>query len=875
MGSWVRRFTEGSAAERSLLGGKGANLAEMTRLGLPVPPGFTVTTDACRYYFDHDQALPDGLWDEVEIAVDWIERRVGRKFGDTNEPLLVSVRSGAKFSMPGMMDTILNLGLTEQSLDGFGKIAGDWFVLDSYRRFLHMFGHVALDIPDEAFECVLERIRREAGAETDQQLSIDQMREVVAGYRKVYPQHGVECPDDPWEQLRLAVLAVFRSWNTPRAIAYRDAEGIPHDLGTAANVQAMVFGNLGNSSATGVAFTRNPSTGVSGLFGEFLANAQGEDIVAGIRTPRPIAEMANDPGFSAAYQGLLSVAKTLECHYRDMQDLEFTVERGVLWMLQTRNGKRTADAAAKIAVDLVEEGLIDQRTAVSRVTPSQIERLLHPRIDEESDLTVLATGLPASPGAVTGQVVFTQEEAVAQSKDGIKVILVRPETSADDFPGINAAVGVLTARGGMTSHAAVVARGMGKPAVTGCSVLEIDVASGHAIAGAIGIDRGDMLTIDGATGRVIRGVAPTLSAELEAPHIASLLKWADQERKLAIRANADTPEDARRAREFGAEGIGLCRTEHMFFDGERLPIMRGMILAKNDAERARALARLERFQEEDFYGIFEAMDGFPVTIRTLDPPLHEFLPRDPQEIAELADQLGLDTQVVADRIASMSEINPMLGLRGVRVGLLWPDVTRMQARAIVRAACRWADKGGTALPEIMIPLVGMPEELKRQRAIVEEAAEEVFSEMRRRIHLEIGTMIEVPRAALVADEIAEHASFFSFGTNDLTQTAMALSRDDAGAFLPTYVEQGILPADPFQTIDQAGVGQLVQIGLSRGRLRRSDMTFGVCGEHGGDPASIAFFHRIGLDYVSCSPYRVPVARMAAAHAAMGQFEFDH
>jgi pyruvate,orthophosphate dikinase len=874
MGSWVCRFTEGSAAERSLLGGKGANLAEMTRLGLPVPPGFTVTTDACRYYFDHDQSLPEGLWSEVEVAIDWMERQVGRRFGDANEPLLVSVRSGAKFSMPGMMDTILNLGLTEKSLEGFGKITGDWFVLDSYRRFLQMFGHVALDIPDEAFDAVLDRERRLAGVETDQQLSVAQMLNVVAGYRQVFPEHNVMFPDDPWEQLRLAVLAVFRSWNTPRAIAYRDAEGIPHDLGTAANIQAMVFGNLGNSSATGVAFTRNPSTGAHGLFGEFLPNAQGEDIVAGIRTPRPISDMASDPEFAVAYKGLTTVASTLECHYRDMQDLEFTVERGVLWMLQTRNGKRTADAAAKIAVDLVDEGLIDQRTAVSRVTPSQIERLLHPRIDEESNLTVLATGLPASPGAVTGRVVFTQEEAVAQSKDGIKVILVRPETSADDFPGINAAVGVLTARGGMTSHAAVVARGMGKPAVTGCSLLEIDVASGHVVAGAAMFDRGDMLTIDGATGRVIQGTAATLQAELEAPHISHLLKWADNERRLAIRANADTPEDARRARAFGAEGIGLCRTEHMFFGAERLPIMRGMILAKNDAERARALARLERFQEEDFLGIFEAMDGFPVTIRTLDPPLHEFLPHDPQEIADLAKDLGLPAQMVTERITAMRETNPMLGLRGVRVGLLWPDVTKMQARAIVRAACRWTAQGGTALPEIMIPLVGMPEELKRQRAVVEAAAEEVFSEMRRRVHLEIGTMIEVPRAALVADEIAEHASFFSFGTNDLTQTAMALSRDDSASFLPAYIEQGILPADPFQTIDQAGVGQLVQIGLTRGRMRRPDMTFGVCGEHGGDPASIAFFHRIGLDYVSCSPYRVPVARMAAAHAAMGNFDFD-
>ena len=874
MGSWVRRFTEGSASDRSLLGGKGANLAEMTRLGLPVPPGFTVTTEACRQYLDDDLAIPDGLWDEVTDALAWVEGRVGRRFGDAEEPLLVSVRSGAKFSMPGMMDTILNLGLTEKSLKGFGEAAGEWFVLDAYRRLLHMFGHVALDLPDEPFEEIITAARKTAGVLTDQELSIAEMRDVVAEYKAVYPANGLCFPDDPWEQLRLAVQAVFRSWNTPRAIAYRDAEHISHDLGTAANVQAMVFGNLGMTSGTGVAFTRNPSTGEPGLYGEYLVNAQGEDVVAGIRTPLPISEMAEDPDFVPVYMGLLSVAHTLECHYRDMQDLEFTVERGVLWMLQTRSGKRTADAAARIAVDMAEQGLIDERTAVSRVSPEQVERLLHPAIDDGAGVTAVATGLPASPGAASGTVVFTAEAAVEAASQGERVILVRPETSADDFPGIHAATGVLTARGGMTSHAAVVARGMGKPAVTGCSDLQINVAAGSMKINNSVVQMGDLLTIDGATGRVIIGEAPMRRPDIQAAHLTHLLGWADDERKLAVRANADTPEDARRARTFGAQGIGLCRTEHMFFGEERLPIVRSMILAGNDEDRQKALCQLERFQQDDFVGIFEAMDGLPVTIRTLDPPLHEFLPSDKGEIRSLATQLGQDWHVISARISAMREQNPMLGLRGVRVGILWPEVTRMQARAILRAAAICQQRGIVAKPEIMIPLVSMAEELKRQKAIVAQAADEIFAETGIRVEYLLGTMIEVPRAALVADEIAEHAEFFSFGTNDLTQTALALSRDDAGSFLAKYIEDGVMPDDPFQTLDQEGVGQLVQIAVNRGRQHRPDIKLGICGEHGGDPKSIGFFHRIGLDYVSCSPFRLPVARLAAAHAALGQTDFD-
>ena len=867
-------FDQGNADQKALLGGKGANLAEMTRIGLPVPPGFTVTTEACGAYFAAGEREPEGLWAQIQGAVRELEARTGRRFGDPAEPLLLSVRSGAKFSMPGMMDTILNLGLTDAMLASFGATAGERFVLDAYRRLLHMFGHVALGIDDAPFEQALAAARTMAGAATDQELDPAALRGVIAAYRQAIADAGQVFPDDPWEQLHIAVLAVFRSWNTPRAIAYRSAEHIPHDLWTAANVQTMVFGNLGETSATGVAFTRNPATGETGLYGEYLTNAQGEDIVAGIRTPQPVAELGANPTFAPAAAGLDEVAATLERHYRDMQDVEFTIERGRLWMLQTRTGKRTADAAVRIAVDMANEGLIDRKEAVLRVTPRQIERLLHPRIDSRGTYDVLAVGLPASPGAATGAVVFTSEEAVREAAAGRKVLLVRAETSADDFPGLAAAQGVLTARGGMTSHAAVVARGMGKPAVTGCAALEIVEEHAQLHVDGRVVKAGEILSIDGATGRVIAGEAVTRPPDLDEAHLKTLLEWADGFRRLGVRANADTPVDAMQARRFGAQGIGLCRTEHMFFGEQRLPVMRAMILAKDGAARQEALDLLEAQQRQDFRAMLTAMAGYPVVIRTIDPPLHEFLPTEMHEIAHLAFSLGEPYDDVLERITAMREANPMLGLRGCRVGVLWPDVTRMQARAIFLAALDCADAGIDAHPEVMIPLVITAEELERQRVVVEAAAEEVFSQRGRRVPVVVGTMIEVPRAALRADEIARHAEFFSFGTNDLTQTTMALSRDDAGKFLPMYVEQGILPADPFQSIDVAGVGELVRIGTERGRGAKPALEVGVCGEHGGDAASIHFFHGAGLDYVSCSPYRLPVARLAAAHAALGQIERD-
>jgi pyruvate, orthophosphate dikinase len=874
MNAWVMPFDQGGADQRDLLGGKGANLAEMTRIGLPVPPGFTVTTEACGDFFANDQREPAGLWDQVVEAVHGIEQATGRCFGHPANPLLLSVRSGAKFSMPGMMDTILNLGMTPETLCGFGRVAGDRFVHDAYRRLLHMFGHVALGISDDPFEAALSGVRERVGAVTDQDLEVEDLRGVIAAYRRVIADAGQTFPDDPWEQLHVAVLAVFRSWNTERAIAYRTSEGIPHDLWTAANVQAMVFGNLGETSATGVAFTRNPATGERALYGEYLTNAQGEDIVAGIRTPRPVSELAADPAFGANASELDRISEVLEKHYRDMQDVEFTIEQGKLWMLQTRTGKRTADAAVRIAVDMADEGLIDQREAVLRVTPRQIERLLHPRIDSHGTYDVLAVGLPASPGAATGTVVFNSADAVEMTRLGQRVLLVRAETSADDFPGLAAAQGVLTARGGMTSHAAVVARGMGKPAVTGCTDLEIVEEHGQFRVGERVVRAGDLLSIDGATGRVIMGAAATRAPDLDEPHLRTLLEWADGFRRMGVRANADTPADAERAREFGAAGIGLCRTEHMFFGEDRLPLIRAMILARDDDARQFALDQLELHQRADFRTMLTAMAGQPVVIRTLDPPLHEFLPTDEHEISALAFAIGEPFDDVRERIETMRESNPMLGLRGCRVGVIWPEVTRMQARAIYAAAIDCLESGVQAMPEVMIPLVGTPEELRLQRKVVETAAESVFAERGRRIPVIVGTMIEVPRAALLAGEIAAHAHFFSFGTNDLTQLTMGLSRDDSGRFLPQYVEDGVLVGDPFASIDVPGVGELVRMAAERGRAARPDLELGVCGEHGGDPASIGFFHEIGLDYVSCSPFRLPVARLAAAHAALGQIERD-
>jgi pyruvate,orthophosphate dikinase len=864
---WLRTFDDASARDRALLGGKGANLAEMTRLGLPVPPGFTVTTEACRAYLRSDGALPNGLWDEVVDALSMIELITGRRFGDAAVPLLLSVRSGAEVSMPGMMDTILNIGLTPVSVEGLGATHGERFALDCHRRLIQMFGKVVLGIDAARFEAALDEAKRRAGFEHDDQLQSADLRRLIARFRSIVAERARVFPDDPLDQLRQAIVAVFESWNSPRAIAYRRAHGIAGDLGTAVTIQTMVFGNGGPDCATGVAFTRNPNTGEPGLFGEFLTNAQGEDVVAGVRTPRPIAEMATEPSFAGAHAELVTLTRQLELHERDVQDLEFTIEHGRLWMLQARTGKRAAGAAVRIALDLAREGLISRRTAVRRIEAVRIEQLLHPQVDRDAPNELLAVGLATSPGAAAGQVVIDPVEAKRLGDGGVDVILVRPETSADDFPGMAAAKGILTVRGGMTSHAAVVARGMGTPAVTGCDELRIDEAAGVVSARDHSVRVGEEITIDGSTGNVLLGRAPMVAPELLG-EVDTLLEWADGQRRLGVRANSDTPEDATRARSFGAEGIGLCRTEHMFFGPERIGGMRAMILASSPAERRRALAQLEEMQVADFCGIFRAMDGFPVTIRTLDPPLHEFLPRTPGETAALADEMGLSHPEIEARVEGFHEANPMLGHRGVRLGITSPEITAMQARAIFRAAIACADEGVSVQPEIMIPFVADAEELRRQREVVDAAAELVFAGVGRSVPYLVGTMIELPRAALIADRIAVYADFISFGTNDLTQTALGLSRDDAGRFLPFYVEEGILTDDPFRVLDQAGVGRLMEIGIERARSTRPGIKIGLCGEHGGEPTSVAFCHRIGIDYVSCSPFRVPVARLSAAHAAI-------
>jgi pyruvate,orthophosphate dikinase len=870
---WVSRFDEGDASQRDLLGGKGANLAEMTRLGLPVPPGFTVTTEACNAYLRSGGEVPVGLWDEARSALVDVEVRMGRRFGNSADPLLLSVRSGAKFSMPGMMDTVLNLGLNDDLVEALSARTDARFAYDAYRRLVQMFGKVVLGVDADLFEQALTEAKQRAGKQFDSELSAGDLRDLVVRFKAIVAEHGKVFPDEPWEQLRQAVLAVFHSWNTPRAKAYRRSNKITETLGTAVNVQAMVFGNVGPDSASGVAFTRNPNTGSAELFGEYLVSAQGEDVVAGIRTPQSVSALADDPAFAAAFRDLKAIAARLEAHYTDMQDVEFTIERGKLWMLQTRTGKRTAPAAVRIAVDMAEEGLIDRRTAVLRVQPAQLDQLLHPRIDESQPLTTIATGLPASPGAATGVVVLDPLEAKARGEAGEAVILVRMETSADDFPGMERSRGILTAHGGMTSHAAVVARGMGKPAVTGCGAIVIDEAAGLFHADGVVVKAGDELTIDGSTGRVILGRIRTIEPSLTGG-IDTLLAWADDFRRLAVRANADTPADAKRAREFGAQGIGLCRTEHMFFGTDRIDAMREMILAETDDARAAALARLEPLQRADFAGMFRAMDGLPVKIRLLDPPLHEFLPKGEEEIARLAVDLGVSVERIETAIATHSEANPMLGLRGCRLGITYPAVTRMQARAIIGAAVQVAAEGVAVEPEIMIPLVGDPEELRQQRELVEATAEEVFAETGRRVAYRVGTMMELPRACLLACEIAEYADFFSFGTNDLTQTTLGLSRDDAGSFLPGYVERGIYPDDPFQVLDRKGVGQLIELATRRGRAAKPGLTISICGEHGGEPSSIAFCHDVGLDYVSCSPFRLPIARLAAAHAALGEVSRD-
>ncbi len=871
---WVYLFNEGSADQRNLLGGKGANLAEMTNAGLPVPPGFTITTDACNTYIELDRAYPDGLWEQTEAAMSKLEAELGRSFGASETPLLVSVRSGARFSMPGMMDTILNLGLTDESVEGLAREADPRFAYDCYRRLVHMFAHVVLGLDDEAFEDVLDNHKRKARVNNDYELTAEHLQSVVRDYKQiVLDQAGEPFPNDPREQLNKAITAVFDSWNNRRATDYRNHHGIPHNLGTAVTIQTMVYGNMGDDCATGVAFTRNPSTGEKKIFGEFLTNAQGEDVVAGVRDPQQIAGMSEVPAIAPAYEQLQRIADRLEEHYRDMQDLEFTVQNGQLYMLQTRTGKRTGAAAVKIAIDMVDEGLIDQTEAVQRVEPDQLDQLLHPRIDADAEKNVFATGLPASPGAASGKVVFDADEAKEMADDGEVVILVRMETSPDDFHGMLAAQAVLTGRGGMTSHAAVVARGVGKPCVVGATSLTVDYDKQELRTGGVTVKKGEYITLDGASGEIMLGRVPTIEPEMS-NDLSRLLGWTDQIRRLGVRANADTPDDAMKARELGAEGIGLCRTEHMFFAGERIWAMREMIVASTHEERIAALKKLEPMQREDFAGIFRAMDGYPVTIRTLDPPLHEFLPNTPEGIVELAEDMNISEKELVTKISALEESNPMLGHRGCRLGVTDPEITEMQARAIFGAAMDCAREGITVHPEIMIPLVSDVRELRRQREVVDRVAELFFSENEFRVTYSVGTMIELPRACLTADEIAAEADFFSFGTNDLTQTTYGLSRDDAARFLHFYVDKAIYDDDPFQVLDQKGVGRLVEIGTDLGRKTKPDLKVGICGEHGGEPSSVAFCHNLKLDYVSASPFRVPIARLAAAQAAAGEHERD-
>jgi pyruvate,orthophosphate dikinase len=872
---------EGTRDMRAILGGKGANLAEMTNLGVPVPPGFTIACARCMDFLA-ERTVPDGLRGEVNAALEHLERVTGKTLGDPAKPLLVSVRSGAAVSMPGMMETILNLGLNDLTVVGLARASGNpRFAYDSYRRFIQMYADVVLGVPFSKFEHLLAAKRLTAGATNDADLPEEALRNLVEEYKMLVRSHtGEPFPMDGVAQLWGAIEAVWRSWTLKKAVDYRRVNGIPEDLGTAVNIVSMVFGNLGDDSGTGVAFARNPSTGERRFYGEFLVNAQGEDVVAGIRTPLSIEQMAEK--LPQAYEELLETQARLESHYRDMQDIEFTVERGKLYLLQTRNGKRTAAAAIRVARDMVMEGLVDARTAVARVAPEQLDQLLHPVIDPGVRAEPLAVGLPASPGAASGVAVFDPDVAEERAANGESVILVRDETTPEDFHGIVAAKAVLTARGGMTSHAAVVARGMGKCAVVGCKALEVDLEHRRFKVGDATVSEGDWLTVDGATGRVFQGDLPTTPSEVvqvirgsrnaaTAPvyqAFAELLAWADETRRLRVRANADTPHDARIARAFGAEGIGLCRTEHMFFEGDRITAVREMIVARDEAGRRRALNKLLPMQRADFEGIFEAMDGLPVTIRLLDPPLHEFLPHGGEESKMLARTLGISRAELAHTVDALRETNPMLGHRGCRLGITYPEITEMQGRAIFEAAVRAKRRGLDVRPEIMIPLVATAAEFQDQKAILEEAARQVLGGMGEEVPYAIGTMIELPRAALTADEIADSAEFFSFGTNDLTQTTFGLSRDDSGRFLPNYLNRGILRDDPFQVLDQNGVGKLIAQAVVAGRSVRPRLKVGICGEHGGEPRSVKFCHNIGLDYVSCSPYRVPIARVAAAHAVL-------
>ncbi|MBB4193749.1 pyruvate,orthophosphate dikinase [Rhizobium aethiopicum] len=884
MTKWVYRFgdgqAEGGARDHEMLGGKGANLAEMCALGLPVPPGLTIVSDACDTYYKNGGHIDDRLKAEVRAGIAAIEAITGRHFGSTSQPLLLSVRSGARVSMPGMMDTVLNLGLNDETVQALGHDAGDArFAWDSYRRFIQMYADVVMGLGNDAFEEILEDEKAKLGHELDTELSATEWQHIVSLYKRLIEEElGKEFPQNPEVQLWGAVGAVFSSWMSARAVTYRQLHNIPEGWGTAVNIQAMVFGNLGNASATGVAFTRNPSTGEKALYGEFLVNAQGEDVVAGIRTPHSITEEgrlssgSDKPSMEKlmpeAFRELCRICTELEIHYRDMQDIEFTIERGKLWMLQTRSGKRSTRAAMKIAVDMVDEKVITEEEAVLRIEPSSLDQLLHPTIDPRVNRQVIGTGLPASPGAATGAIVFTAEEAVEADAEGRKVILLRVETSPEDIHGMHAAEGILTTRGGMTSHAAVVARGMGIPCVVGAGTMRIDQRNERLLGIGVTLKKGDIITIDGSAGQVLKGEVPMIQPELSGD-FGRIMGWADRARRMTVRTNADTPADARAARSFGAEGIGLCRTEHMFFEGERIHVMREMILAEDEKGRRLALDKLLPMQRSDFTGLFTVMHGLPVTIRLLDPPLHEFLPKTDDEVAEVAFAMGMEPLALRQRVDALHEFNPMLGHRGCRLAISYPEIVEMQARAIFEAAVAAAQETGAAVvPEIMVPLVGLRSELDYVKACIDAIAGNVMAEAGMKIDYLVGTMIELPRAALRAHVIAEAAEFFSFGTNDLTQTTFGISRDDASAFIPTYQRKGIIEHDPFISLDFDGVGELISIAAERGRRTRNDMKLGICGEHGGDPASIRFCETIGLDYVSCSPFRVPIARLAAAQAVI-------
>ncbi len=878
MTKWVYTFgngkAEGDASMRNLLGGKGANLAEMNKVGLPVPPGFTVTTEVCTYYYNNNHTYPADLKEQVKEAVAGVEKIMGKKFADANNPLLFSVRSGARVSMPGMMDTVLNLGLNDETVKALAKASGsERFAYDSYRRFLQMFSDVVLGADLDLYEAALENMKKSKGYKSDTDLTAEDLKELVKEYKEIGQKLGKVVPQDPWDQLWAGIGAVFGSWMVDRAITYRKLNNIPGDWGTAVNVQTMVFGNAGDDCATGVCFSRDPATGENVYYGEYLVNAQGEDVVAGIRTPQPMASKGDGTSLEEKwphlYKELVDVRNNLEAHYKDMQDMEFTIEHGKLWMLQCRNGKRTAAAAVRMAVEMVEEGLLTKEEAIMRVGADQLDQLLHPMLDPKAKKNVIATGLPASPGAAVGRAVFNAEDAEAWAAKGEKVILIRNETSPEDIGGMHASQGVITARGGMTSHAAVVARGMGTPCVSGSHEIHIDYANKTMTTDkGVVVKEGDWVSLDGAKGQIIEGQVPTVAADTNSGNFGKLMSWVDEIRTMEVRANAETPKDAKQAREFGAQGIGLARTEHMFFDAARIPDMRAMILSDTEEGRRAALARLLPYQKQDFKDLFKIMDGLPVNVRLLDPPLHEFLPHTDAEMQELANKMGMTLEKVKQRANALHEANPMLGHRGCRLPITYPEICEMQTRAILEAALECEAEGVKVMPEIEVPLTGSKKELDIVKNIIDTTAEKVFAEKGKKIKYEVGSMIELPRAALKADELAQSAEFFGFGTNDLTQTTLGMSRDDTGAILDEYRARGVYVADPFASIDVEGVGMLVKMACEKARSSNPHITLGVCGEHGGDPASISFFQTCDMDYVSCSPFRVPVARLAAAQAAV-------